>query len=148
MYVTSVIEVVLAWFLVDLLTGLYHFATDKGYNFKYQVDLFNDHHQTNTMAGFDWQPMVVGTPALLLGVWIESSFIVALGSFAILAQVPHYYAHVTNPPRYIIFLQKIGLMISPEHHAAHHDGTYNRNFCIFTGWCDYLLNPFLWLLRI
>ena len=139
--VSSLIKVLSAWLLMDLLTGIYHFVTDRGWNFKHQVDMFRDHHNTNTMLGFDWQPMVAGFPVLCLGVWIADSFLMALGSFAILAQIPHYYAHVPNPPAAIKLLQRWGLMITPAHHAGHHGGAFDTNFCIFTGWADYLLNP-------
>lgn len=140
-YVTSPIEVFAAWLLIDLLTGVYHFVTDRGWNFANQVEMFRDHHTNNRMLGFDWQPMVAGLPVMLAGLWFGSSFWLAAGSFAILAQIPHYYAHVPNPPVIAKALQATGLMISPEHHAAHHCGNFDRNFCIFTGWADYLLNP-------
>lgn len=140
-YCTSPIEVFAAWLLVDLLTGIYHFVTDRGWNFANQVAMFRDHHVNNRMIGFDWQPMLAGFPVMLAGVFAESSFLIALGAFAVLAQIPHYYAHLQNPPAIARLLQRIGLMISPEHHAAHHSGKFDRNFCIFTGWADYLLNP-------
>jgi hypothetical protein len=140
-YCTSLIEVFAAWLLIDLLTGLYHFVTDRGWNFKHQVAMFRDHHVHNRMIGFDYQPMFAGLPVMLAGVFMESSFVLAAGSFAVLAQIPHYYAHVQNPPPLARLLQRIGLMISPEHHAGHHGGKFDRNFCIFTGWADYLLNP-------
>lgn len=140
-YCTSPIEVFAAWLLIDFLTGIYHFVTDRGWNFKSQVAMFRDHHVNNRMIGFDYQPMIAGLPVMLAGLFAESSFVIAMGAFAILAQIPHYYAHVPNPPRLARFLQAIGLMISPEHHSAHHSGKFDRNFCIFTGWADYLLNP-------
>lgn len=140
-YCTSPIEVFAAWLLIDLLTGVYHFITDRGWNFANQVAMFRDHHDNNRMLGFDYQPMLFGFPVMLAGVFAESSFVIAMGAFAVLAQIPHYYAHVPNPPRVVKLLQRIGLMISPEHHAAHHCGKFDRNFCIFTGWADYLLNP-------
>lgn len=142
----AAVWIVLAWLMVDALTGLYHLATDRGLNFKFMVDQFREHHDTNTMLGFDWQPMVAGLPVMAVALWLESSFWLAAGSFAVLAQIPHYYAHVSNPPRPICWLQQYGLMITPEHHAGHHCGDFDRNFCIFTGWADCLLNPLVKLL--
>lgn len=140
-------QIVLAWLLVDGLTGIYHYITDKGWNLKSQVAQFQEHHITNTMQGYDWQPMVAGVPVVLVGIWLESYFVFTLGCFAILAQVPHYYAHVKNPPAVVKWLQWNGLIITPEHHAKHHNGTFDQNFCIFTGWMDYALNPILKLFR-
>lgn len=146
MVLLPAVQVLLAWLLIDMLTGLYHLATDRGWNFKFMVDQFQEHHQTNRMEGFDWQPMVAGVPVMLAATWFESSFWLAAGSFAILAQIPHYYAHVPNPPAAVKLLQRWGLIITPEHHAGHHSGDFDRNFCIFTGWGDLILNPVVKLL--
>lgn len=140
-YLFAWLQVLAAWLLIDLATGVYHFVTDRGWNFANQVEQFRDHHVHNRMIGFDWQPMVAGVPVMLAGWFAESSFLLAAGAFAVLAQIPHYYAHVPNPPAVARLLQRLGLMISPEHHAGHHGGKFDRNFCIFTGWADLLLNP-------
>lgn len=136
---SAIVQVIAAYIVVDLLTGIYHFATDKGFNFASQVAMFQDHHETNTMQGFDWQPMVVGVPALLIGLWFEQSFLLAAGSFGILAQVPHYYAHRKSPPL-VRWMQRVGIIISPQHHAEHHRGDFDRNFCILSGWNNWWLN--------
>ena len=140
-FALAFLQVLAAWLLIDLLTGIYHFFTDRGWNLSHQVALFRDHHVNNRMLGFDWQPMLAGFPVMLAGWFAESSFLLAAGSFAVLAQIPHYYAHIPNPPPAVRLLQRWGLMITPEHHAGHHGGKFDRNFCIFTGWADYVLNP-------
>jgi hypothetical protein len=140
-YTFAILQVVAAWLFIDLLTGIYHFVTDRGWNFEDQVAMFRDHHTNNRMLGFDYQPMFAGFPVMCTGWFAESSFLIAAGAFAVLAQIPHYYAHLANPPPAARLLQRMGLMITPEHHAAHHSGKFDRNFCIFTGWADYLLNP-------
>jgi hypothetical protein len=142
--VSSALQVLAAYVLVDLLTGLYHWATDKGFNHAHQVRLFTLHHDTNTMEGFDWQPSVIGLPAMLLGLVLCSPFLLAAGAFGVLSQVPHYYAHRRSQSElvhhFVRILQLSGLMISPQHHAAHHDGRFDRNFCIFSGWNNWWLN--------
>lgn len=139
----AAVQVAAAYALVDLATGLYHWLTDRGLNHPHQVALFELHHATNTMDGFDWQPSVIGLPAMLAGLWLESSFWLAAGSFGVLAQVPHYYAHRRSRSRVVHavvrVLQAAGLMISPQHHARHHQ-TFDRNFCILAGWNDWWLN--------
>jgi hypothetical protein len=140
----AIAEVLAAYLIADLLTGIYHFATDRGWNFKGQVEMFQEHHDTNTMIGFDWQPMTAGLPAMVVGLWLESSFLLALGSFGILAQVPHYYAHRRSASPVVHaavrFLQRTGLIISPQHHAEHHRGAFDRNFCILSGWMNPVMN--------
>lgn len=143
-FASAAAQVLAAYILMDLLTGLYHFATDRGWNSKRVVALFQDHHHTNTMDGFDLHPMLYGFPVMLSGWLLASSFLLALGSFTVLSQVPHYYAHRRSRSRVVHaavrLLQRTGLMISPQHHAAHHDGAFDRNFCIVSGWCNPLVN--------
>jgi len=43
-------------------------------------------------------------------------------------------------PGLVAFLQRSGLILSPRVHAAHHKGKHDRNFCIFNGWANPLLN--------
>ena len=141
---SAALQVLAAYVLVDLLTGLYHFATDRGFNLAHQVRLFTLHHDTNSMDGFDWQPSVVGLPGMLIGLWLGSPFLIAGGALGILCQVPHYYAHRRSRSQLVhhvvSILQLTGLIISPQHHAAHHNGTFDRNFCIFSGWNNWWLN--------
>lgn len=139
----AVLEVVLAYLAVDLATGLYHYATDRGWNFRRQVELFADHHQSNTMQGFDWQPSLAAVPALFVGLWLGWVLLIAAGVFGVLAQVPHYFAHRPTRCWLVRGLQASGLMISPAHHAQHHRGRFDSHFCIFSGlnnwWLDRLL---------
>jgi hypothetical protein len=145
--VWALAQVLAAYLFVDFCTGLYHYATDRGWNHPTQVAMFQDHHNTNTMTGFDWQPMLVGLPIMAVGLWLGSSFLLAGGAFGILAQVPHYYAHRRSESfavhRVVRWLQLHGLIISPEHHAAHHRGKFDCNFCILSGWCNPVLNLFV-----
>lgn len=139
---SAVLQVLAAYVLVDLFTGLYHLWNDSGYGI--QTATFQEHHEINTMERFDWQPAVFAGPIMLLGLWIESSFTIAFGAFGILGQVPHYYAHRRSKSRtvhrIVRALQLAGIIISPEHHARHHDGQFNRNFCIVSGWNNWWLN--------
>lgn len=140
----AALEVLIAYVLVDLATGVYHWLTDKGFNLHHQVCQFREHHDTNSMVGFDWQPMLIGVPAMLLGLWLESAWLLAAGSFGVLAQVPHYYAHRRSQyqavHRVIRLLQRTCVILSPQAHAEHHDGRFERNFCILSGWNNWWLN--------
>lgn len=140
----SVLEIILAYAFTDLLGGIYHYATDKGYNLKSQVVLFQEHHESNSMEGPGFY-ITIGPAILvfLVGWFLGSVFLLAFGVFTLIAQVPHYYAHVANPPRLVRWLQATGIMISPEHHAKHHNGTFDKNFCVFTGWNDCWLNAII-----
>lgn len=143
-FVVAALQVLVAYVFVDLLSGLYHLATDRGFNVASQVRLFQDHHETNTMDGFGWHHMLLAAPMLLAGVWLESSFLIAAASFGILAQTPHYYAHRRSNSgavhAIVRLLQRTGLILTPQHHAAHHRGEFDRNFCILSGWNNWWLN--------
>jgi len=138
-FVFSALQVLAAYILADLMTGIYHFATDRGFNFAWIVELFQDHHRTNTMEGFDWQPMIPSFPGMLFGMYLESPFITALGAFGALSQIPHYYAH-RKANRVVKFMQRWGIILSPRHHAGHHGGKFDCNFCILSGWNNWWLN--------
>jgi ubiquitin-conjugating enzyme E2 variant len=51
----------------------------------------------------------------------------------------HQWAHAERPPGPVRWLQRNGLILSPEGHARHHRGGFRRSFCTTTGW----LNPLL-----
>jgi plasmanylethanolamine desaturase len=51
----------------------------------------------------------------------------------------HKWAHDTQPPRLIVALQRVGLVLSAEHHAVHHRAPYDCYYCITVGW----MNPIL-----
>jgi plasmanylethanolamine desaturase len=55
----------------------------------------------------------------------------------------HKWAHDTQPPRVVAVLQRVGLVLSPQHHAIHHRAPYDRYYCITVGW----MNPLLLRLR-
>jgi ubiquitin-conjugating enzyme E2 variant len=51
----------------------------------------------------------------------------------------HLWAHAPTVPRPVRWLQRHGLILSPERHAQHHRGHFDRSYCITLGW----LNPIL-----
>ena len=48
----------------------------------------------------------------------------------------HKWAHMDQPPRIIVLLQRARLILAPEHHSLHHSPPYNRNYCITVGWLN------------
>jgi ubiquitin-conjugating enzyme E2 variant len=48
----------------------------------------------------------------------------------------HQWAHMPSPPRAVRLCQRLGLLLRPTDHAAHHDGPYHGHYCITTGWCN------------
>ena len=59
----------------------------------------------------------------------------------ILTNECHKWAHMvhTKPSKVVRFLQQAGLVISPEKHLLHHQGDFDKAYCIVNGW----MNPIL-----
>ncbi len=71
---------------------------------------------------------------------VTAGLFTLLFSFGVLlTSIAHGWAHLAEPPRFVRILQRLGLVLSPEHHAIHHTPPHHRHYCITTGW----LNPFL-----
>ena len=59
-----------------------------------------------------------------------------------LMQMSHRWAHTPKNmlPKFVIFLQNIGLVLSAKTHAKHHNNVYDRNFCMMNGWSNFMVN--------
>ena len=55
----------------------------------------------------------------------------------------HGWAHAKSAPPAARFLQRHGLILTPEGHARHHRGDHDRAYCVTSGW----LNPLLERIR-
>ena len=140
--------------IADFITGIMHWAEDtwlapgksKLLDAYVVADNIDHHrHPGKIRAGNYWATnrvcitlAGVATVVLLLfhvTLW-EPYLIVALLSQS--NQV-HLWAHTSQPPRPVAWLQRIGMLQSTKHHAAHHKNPYASRFCTMTGY----LNPIL-----
>jgi ubiquitin-conjugating enzyme E2 variant len=85
-----------------------------------------------TLALLGWEPS--GASGVFASAWL---FFLALATLA--TNQVHRWAHSHAAPAPARWLQRHGLILSPEGHARHHRGGFDRSFCITTGW----LNPLL-----
>jgi hypothetical protein len=143
----------------DFLSGLIHWTCDTwgtdrmpilGKTF---IRPFREHHvdqtaitrhsfiETNGTNCF--VSLVALIPALFIPLtfWgtILIAYLVALTLSIFGTNQFHKWAHQTNPPVIIRWLQKHRVILSPDHHSTHHTSPYDRYYCITTGW----LNPIL-----
>jgi ubiquitin-conjugating enzyme E2 variant len=54
----------------------------------------------------------------------------------VLTNSVHRWAHAQRVPAVVAWLQRRGLVLTPEGHALHHAGPHTRAYCITTGWCN------------
>lgn len=59
----------------------------------------------------------------------------------------HKWAHSPNPPAVARWLQRAGLILSPERHRRHHSD-YSRGFCVASGWMNPLLDALRFFPRV
>ena len=88
---------------------------------------------------------LLGLPLLVGGLLIPLSdaagalaivFCVSLGACGLPTNQIHQWAHRSEAPPWVRWLQRRGLILSRERHALHHAAPYTTHYCITTGWCN------------
>jgi plasmanylethanolamine desaturase len=75
------------------------------------------------------------------GLYFYGAVVVAFTSwFVFCTNQFHKWAHDDDPAGWIRALQRMGLILSPEHHAIHHASPQNKSYCITVGWMNPLLD--------
>lgn len=139
---------------VDFISGLLHWAEDtwtvpgrsKLLDAWIVRDNIEHHRKPGTIrAGHYWATnrVCIVLAAIVTGVLLachvevwQAYLIVALASQS--NQV-HLWAHRSDPPRAVAWLQSVGLLQSRRHHGQHHKSPYATKFCTMTNY----LNPLL-----
>lgn len=147
-------QIGLGWLAADFLSGVFHWAEDRYGSPRWPViggavrDTIRHHRKPMGLLKKpvwrrSWRVFLIAGTGLaafaLLGALNPFTITLVIG--AGLASEIHAAAH--NSPkengRLITALQKTGLVQSHAHHAAHHRGLKNVNYCTVTNW----LNPAL-----
>lgn len=143
----------------DFLSGFVHWACDTWGDERTPwvgdglIRSFREHHSDpEAMCDHDWievngQAAVPVTLAFCGLCSLEMSeatpflkpFLWSALTFAGLTNQLHQWAHRPEPSAMVRCLQRMGLILSPTAHDAHHCGSHDRGFCVSTGW----LNPLL-----
>jgi ubiquitin-conjugating enzyme E2 variant len=69
-------------------------------------------------------------------------FSIAIASmifFVMMTNQIHKWAHKDNPPRIVVWLQRMHLILPPAHHDIHHTAPFNQYYSITTGWLNWPL---------
>jgi ubiquitin-conjugating enzyme E2 variant len=96
------------------------------------------------LAWLWWSDLpATGRPWALFG----SSFLLALSCGVGATNMLHKWAHDPAPPAAAKWLQRRGLILSPERHWVHHQD-HSRGFCVTSGWMNRLLDPIRFFPRL
>lgn len=93
----------------------------------------------------------IGVVASGIGSFVNYSLTTMLGFFALSSSHStwtHQMAHTPNPPWFWRQLQKLGISLPPERHAAHHKPPYDDNYSTQTGWWDRIRPKSYWQRRM
>jgi hypothetical protein len=147
------------WSLVvlalDFLSGVVHWLFDnriepgRGRLGRIAVN-FLDHHVDPTrtaevgFAATSWRvalyvslPLVAVAWLLPAGAW--QAWIFWVGALSLVVAQAHKEAHRRRPAVWVRALQRLHLALPPAAHRHHHRD-HGRAYCVFTGWCNPLLD--------
>lgn len=149
------VDIILVILLVDFVSGLLHWLEDSYGRPEWPltgwlVTIPNiiHHHRPTYFTKHSWlrsaQVLIVLGSAILVSAWLldllswQVLLFVAIGMNA---NEIHKWNHLPRSRRnsFVVLLQELRLLQTPEHHARHHGGTKDSHYCVITN----VLNPVL-----
>ncbi len=148
----------IAYFLTDFINGLVHLYMDHKDNYSSFFGVFTAsfhlHHRTpeykksNVFLIYfnESGPKFWLVPYLIL-VFLLSTLninhnilfvLILIGVFSSFAEVSHYLCH-NSKSKTVLFLQKIGLLLSMKHHKRHHNED-NNGYAFLNGMSDFFID--------
>src|ERR1700730_4249613 len=153
------LALLLGFVAADFVSGFVHWAADTWGAPEWPIigqaliRPFREHHldekeitrhdfvETNGNNCFISFPAALAVAFLPQGPGLELNLFVAAFTGSLVLWVLftnqfHKWSHLDRPPRAVAFLQKLHLILPPEHHAVHHRAPYAKYYCITTGWLN------------
>ena len=147
----------------DLVSGFVHWAADTYGTEKTPVvgrslvKPFRMHHLyprdicVHNLVTTVGNTCILAVPVLLFCLYLLWAIEHGLLAFAILCttlmaaatvatNLFHKWAHQENPSGSVRLLQRLRLVLDPEHHELHHRRPFDKHYCITNGWLNPLLN--------
>ena len=148
----------LSYFMTDFINGYVHMYMDN--NDSYQsfvgpfIASFHLHHRTPNYRKFSifriyfnesgskfWLVPFLMLTVILSLFSVNEYFLLSLifiGILSSVAEVSHFLCHNSNS-KIVLFLQKMNILLSMEHHASHHEKD-NQSYAFLNGMSDFLLD--------
>lgn len=161
---TSLLISFFGYVAADFMSGLVHWIGDTWGDpsmpiiGQYFIRPFREHHVdqtaitrhdfTETNGANCFATIVVLLPTIVMLSGSDSMFVLGFHVFVFAMTMGvfgtnqfHKWSHLSDEvrPRTIHWLQSVGLILPPAHHAKHHASPYDTYYCITVGW----LNPML-----
>lgn len=151
-----IVEVVLLYLLLDLLTGVVHWWMDR-YGREDMPIVGRAIIEINTWHHANPRKMITrsywylcksgwaGVTVMLLAVYLVQGTVAwqwwFIGLLGANANIVHQWTHKfpDEKPRLVHWLQQIKVLQRPQDHARHHTKPETRSYCTYTPW----LNPIL-----
>jgi len=154
----AAIALPLAVFIADFFSGFVHWFCDTFFEEdtpvigRLLIHAFREHHRDPAAMTRHGMVELIGnscmalSPVLALALWIQFGIMtdMLLAGIAVTmtgANVFHRWAHTQEVPAGIDWLQRHGLILSPVHHARHHQHSHDEAYCVTTGWANRITDP-------
>jgi ubiquitin-conjugating enzyme E2 variant len=157
--------IVLGFFLADWFSGIVHWMCDhlgtpETPLWGLIAGPFRDHHDDPLKITTIPLSENLGYSAIAgcLFFWVTVQFIpvgTGLGwtwlwflEFSLLSNLFHRWSHfpAARKPAWMKTLQRLGVLLPPAVHGAHHKAPYRVNYCILSGWANPVTNHTPWTL--
>jgi ubiquitin-conjugating enzyme E2 variant len=152
----SPLVIVAAALGADLVSGLVHWTADTWFSETMPVlgrrflRPFRVHHVNpddflrRSFVDCNGDVAMLNMPFLMAALWLPETLaggavslaLVTFSAVSLPTNQVHQWAHMPSPPYFVRWLQRHGVILSPEAHASHHRAPYVANYCIATGWCN------------
>jgi ubiquitin-conjugating enzyme E2 variant len=149
--------VLLGYLAADFVSGLVHWmgdtwgSTEMPVLGKAFIRPFREHHvDEKAITRHDFvetngNNCLVSIPVAILAValphsspgWVfVSTFLGAMIFWVMATNQFHKWSHMDEPSALVGFLQRVHLILPPDHHRVHHTAPYNKYYCITVGWMN------------
>ncbi len=157
-----------AWVGADFVSGFVHFLAD---NFgspqtpvfgKVFIHAFREHHVdpkaitrhsfietngANCLVSLPPLIYVYLTTTPIADYWLRIGIALFLAGIFLTNQI-HKWSHMETPPGLVSALQRVHLILPPDHHAVHHSAPYDKYYCITCGWLNWPLQRLQFFQRL